>query len=103
MPHRLRRENQSLNRKLLPTEVQAMRNMQKIGNKAFQHGKQIKGSTLSVSRPPLFIDARGKENKIAENIKWKTRRLCLLHGERFRWKSRCGRCRHLIAFQVRLN
>ena len=80
-----------------------MKNMQKIGNKAFQNGKQTNGSTQGVSSPTLFIDARGKENRIEKNIKWKTRRHCLLHGERFRWKNRCRRCRHLITFQVRLN
>ena len=79
-----------------------MNNMQKIENKAFQNGKQINGSTQGVSYLPLFIDARGKKGKIEENIKWKTRRTCLLHGERFRWKNRCRHCRHLITFQVRL-
>ena len=80
-----------------------MKNMKEIENKAFPKGEQTNGNTPSVPRPPLFIDARGKENKIKKNIKWKTRRHCLLHGERFRWKNRCRRCRYLISFQVRLN
>jgi len=80
-----------------------MKNINDIEDKAFLNGKQTNGSTQSVSYPPLFIDARGKEGKVEENIKWKTRRLCLLHGERFQWKNRCRRCRHLITFQVRLN
>ena len=80
-----------------------MKNIPKIENKTFPNGEQTKGDTLSVPCPPLFIDAGGKENTIEKNIKWKTRRLCLLHGERFRWKNRCRRCRHLITFQVRLN
>jgi len=79
-----------------------MSNVDEIGNKAFPNERQPNGSTRSVSRSSLSNDARGKEGKIEENTKWKTRRLCLLHGERFRWKNRCRRCRHLITFQVRL-
>jgi len=80
-----------------------MRNISEIENKAFLLGKQPDGSTNSVSCPPLFIDARGKEDKIDENVEWKTRRVCLRHGEKFWWKNRCRRCHYLITFQVRLN
>lgn len=81
-----------------------MENVNDTENKAFHlAGKPTTVSTLLASYPPLFIGARGKEDTVEENIKWKTRRVCLLHGEGFRWKNRCRRCRHLIAFQVRLN
>jgi hypothetical protein len=70
---------------------------------AFPKGEQTNGSTQSVSCSPLFIGARGKEDRIDENIGWKTRRLCLLHGERFLWKNRCRHCNYLIAFQARLS
>lgn len=81
-----------------------MKTIQKSENKAFLlDRKPTTGSTQSVSYSPLFIVARGKERKIEENIKWKTRRVCLRYGERFRWKDRCGHCRYLISFQVRVN
>jgi len=49
---------------------------------------------------PLFIGAR--ENKIVEKIEWKVRMVCLLHGERFRWKKRCSSCRYLIKFEEKV-
>jgi len=49
---------------------------------------------------PPFIGAR--ESKIIEKIKWKVRTVCLLHGERFRWKKRCGSCRYLIRFEEKV-
>jgi len=78
-----------------------MEDMSKIGNKAFSDGKPPIGSTRSVSHAPLFIDARVKENKILEKIRWRARSVCLLHGERFSRKKRCSRCRYLIKFQMR--
>jgi len=80
-----------------------MKSIEEIGNKAFLNGKQPNGSTGSVSSPPLFIGTRGREETVEEKVKWKTRRVCLRYGERFQWKNRCGRCRYLITFQVRLN
>lgn len=72
-------------------------------NKVFpSDGKRPIGNMQSVSFPPLFIDARGKE-KEKKNIVWKTSRFCLRHGEEFCWKNRCRRCRHLITFQERSN
>jgi len=78
-----------------------MKSMNNTKNKAFLNGRQQNGSTMSVSGSPLFIDARGKENRIRETAKWITRKICLLHGESFHWKGRCKRCRHLISFQTR--
>jgi len=78
-----------------------MKNMQKMGNKAFlPEGEPLVGSTQCVSYTPLFVDIRGKEHRV-EGVEWKTRSLCLRHGQRFHWKDRCPRCRYLIRFQVR--
>jgi len=62
VPHKLRRENQSCNRKLLPTEVQAMKNMKDTENKAFPNESLPNGSTRSVSFPSTSIDVKGKED-----------------------------------------
>jgi hypothetical protein len=79
-----------------------MKNIQKMENKAFRlDGEPLGGSTKSVSYTPLFIDTRGKENRIEEEVEWKTRSLCLRHGARFHWKNRCARCHYFIRFQER--
>jgi len=80
-----------------------MKTIQESKNKAFPpKGEPLTRSALNASSPPLFIDAREKE-EVERESGWKRRSVCLLHGERFYWKRRCRRCRYLITFQMRLN
>ena len=71
-------------------------------NNAFQEiGKPRNRNAVRVSDYPLFIGARENENKTREGMRLQTRTLCLRHGERFHWKSRCASCRYLIRFHAR--
>jgi hypothetical protein len=62
VPHRLRRENQPLNRKLLPTEVQAMKSVNEIELKNFPDEGLTNESIRSVSDAPLFLDLMRKQD-----------------------------------------
>lgn len=79
-----------------------METSRRFESNAFREsGKHYNRNTLSVSENPLFIDASGKDSVDEGKPVWQTRKLCLLHGEIFRWKSRCARCHYMIRFQTR--
>lgn len=58
-------------------------------------------SLESPKSPESDDDARIVISKELAHVSWKTRSICLRHGESFHWKERCEICHYLIRFQER--